>query len=90
MPFLLVRHNVEDFAEWRVAYEEHVRRLPVTVARGSRIFRSADNANEVMVLSEWRSLEEARRFARSDGLRQALQRAGVADQPEVYYLEEVG
>jgi len=35
------------------------------------------------------SLENARRFANAADLREAMQRAGVADQPHVYFLEEV-
>jgi hypothetical protein len=35
------------------------------------------------------SLENARRFANAADLREAMQRAGVADQPDVYFLEEV-
>jgi hypothetical protein len=34
-------------------------------------------------------LENAQRFAHADDLRGAMQRAGVADQPDVYFLEEV-
>jgi hypothetical protein len=30
-----------------------------------------------------------RRFAGSDDLRETMQRAGVADQPDIYFLEEV-
>ena len=42
-----------------------------------------------MIILEWDSLENARRFATSDHLREAMQRAGVADDPDVYFLEEV-
>ncbi len=51
--------------------------------------RNADYSNELVILLEWDSLENARRFANADDLREAMQRAGVADQPDVYFLEEV-
>jgi hypothetical protein len=38
---------------------------------------------------EWDSLENARRFADAEDLREAMQRAGVTDEPDVYFLEEV-
>jgi heme-degrading monooxygenase HmoA len=51
--------------------------------------RNADDPNELLILLEWDSLENARRFTDADDLREAMQRAGVADQPDVYFLEEV-
>jgi hypothetical protein len=34
-------------------------------------------------------LDNARQFANADELDEAMQRAGVADQPDVYVLEEI-
>ncbi len=34
-------------------------------------------------------LDNARTFAQSQDLREAMQRAGVADQPDIYFFEEV-
>jgi hypothetical protein len=34
-------------------------------------------------------MENAQQFGDSDSLREAMQRSGVADQPDVYFLEEV-
>ena len=43
-----------------------------------------------MILIEWEDLENARRFAQSEDLCETMQRAGVTDQPDIYFLEEVG
>jgi hypothetical protein len=40
-------------------------------------------------LFEWDDLDKARTFAQSEDLRQIMQRAGVADRPDLYFLEEV-
>lgn len=34
-------------------------------------------------------LDTGREFTRSDGLRDAMQRTGVTDHPDVYFLEKV-
>ena len=49
--------------------------------------RNAGDPSELVILLEWDSSENARRFA--EDLREAMQRAGVADRPDVYVLEEV-
>ena len=51
--------------------------------------RNAGDPNELVILLEWDSSENARRFADAEDLREAMQRAGVADRPDVYVLEEV-
>jgi len=42
-----------------------------------------------VILIEWEDLEHARRFAQSEDLRETMERAGVAEQPDIYFLEEV-
>ena len=42
-----------------------------------------------MILLEWDSSENARHFVNADATREAMQRAGVTDEPDVYFLEEV-
>jgi heme-degrading monooxygenase HmoA len=88
MPYLLVRHKVEDYARWRPIYDEHGATRKASGSAGGRVFRSADNPNEVVILLEWDDLEKARQFAQSEDLRQTMQRAGVVDQPDVYFLNE--
>jgi heme-degrading monooxygenase HmoA len=88
MPYLLVRHKVEDYARWRPIYDEHGATRKASGSAGGRVFRSADNPNEVVILLEWDDLEKARQFAQSEDLRQTMRRAGVVDQPDVYFLNE--
>ena len=45
--------------------------------------------NETVILLEWDDLENARQFAQSKDLRETMQRVGVADQPDIFFLEEV-
>jgi hypothetical protein len=42
-----------------------------------------------VILLEWDEMDKARQFAQSEELREAMERAGVADQPDVYFLNEV-
>jgi len=43
--------------------------------------------NEVMAFVATTQPEKAKAFAASDDLRQAMQKAGVSDKPDVYFLE---
>ncbi len=87
MPYLLVRHKVTDFAKWKPVFDEHGTTRQASGSKGGLLLRSADDPNEVVLLLEWDDLDRARQFAGSDDLRQAMQRAGVADQPDLYFLD---
>jgi hypothetical protein len=44
-------------------------------------------SDEVILLFSVEDLDKAKAFAASDDLRQAMQRAGMSDKPDVYFLQ---
>jgi heme-degrading monooxygenase HmoA len=88
MPHVLVRHKVKDYATWKGVYDEHGAMRRAAGCQGSVVFRNAANPNEVVVLLEWDKLEKAQQFTQSDELRATMEQAGVADMPDVYFLNE--
>lgn len=63
MPVMLIRHKVADYGAWKPLFDEHGTTRRANGSRGGRLFRSADDPNEVVVLLEWDDLERARFFA---------------------------
>ena len=89
MTYMLVRHKVENYENWKPVFEEHGSTRRESGSKGVRLFRNAEAPNETVILLEWDDLEKARRFAQSEDLRETMERAGVADEPDIYFLEEV-
>lgn len=89
MPYALVRHKVEDYERWKPVFDEDAANREAGGSKGGYLFRNADDPNELLILFEWDELENVRRFGQSDELRQKMQRAGVADRPDFYFLEEI-
>ena len=87
MPYILVQQSVEDYAKWKPVFDEQEDRQAAG-SKGGFIFRNADDPNQITVLLEWDTLDNARAFAGSDELKEAMQRAGVTGPPDVYFLEE--
>lgn len=87
MPFMTVRHEVQDYAAWKQAFDEHAPMRREMGSKGGYILRNADDPNELIVMMEVEDLDKARAFAASDELRQAMERAGVADQPDIYFMD---
>ena len=88
MPVFLIRHKVTDYATWKPVFDDHGTNRRANGSRGGRLFRNSADPNETLILLEWDDLARARLFAQSDDLREAMERAGVADEPDVWFLEE--
>ena len=89
MANLLIRHSVEDYAKWKPEYDANSDTREANGSKGARLFRNADDPNEIVALFEWDDLGTARRFTDSPELREAMERAGVIGRPDVYFLDEV-
>jgi quinol monooxygenase YgiN len=54
------------------------------------VFRSAGDPNEIVLVFEWDSVQNAQAFAQSADLRETMEKAGVVDMPTLLFLEEIG
>ena len=84
--YMLIRHKVRDFPEWKRGYDAH---LPKRVEAGlteEHLLRGAKEPNEVILLFEAQDLNRAKTFAESTDLRETMQKVGVVDKPDIYFL----
>ncbi|WP_458210033.1 hypothetical protein [Haladaptatus sp. NG-SE-30] len=88
MAYILIRHTVEEYDEWKPTFDDHAQTRESMGSRGGHLFRTTEDPNDLVILFEWDSLDNAREFAESDDLRETMQRAGVTDQPEIAYVEK--
>ncbi len=90
MPYLMFHAKVEDYAKWRAVFDGNTQMRKDFRSKGGYILQSADDANELVVFLEWDSLDDARAFAQSDALREAIQKSGVAGPATMLFLNEIG
>ncbi|OGF53104.1 MAG: cyclase [Candidatus Fraserbacteria bacterium RBG_16_55_9] len=89
MPYVLVRHKVTNYASWKTVFDQDGATRQANGSQGGRLFRNAQDPNEVVILLEWSDLEKARQFTQSQDLRETMRKAGVLDIPDIYFLEEL-
>jgi len=87
MTTMFVRHQVTDFARWRQAYDDFNPTRESMGVTGHAVYRSASNPNDVTVTHEFASSAAANRFAASQELRSAMQAAGVASEPTIWFAD---
>ena len=88
MACLLVQHSVNDYVEWKKGFDEAADFRTDSGVRSSLALQEADDPNMVTVLLEWDSLNQAREFADSPRLKDAMGRSGVQGVPCFYFLNE--
>ncbi len=86
MPYLLVRHKVADFSTWKAAYDSHSQARQKAGLQEEHLLRNIDDPNVVILLFEADDIQKAQEFANSSDLREAMQKAGVIDKPDIYFL----
>jgi hypothetical protein len=88
--FMLVRHKVKDYATWKPVYDGHQPTRKAAGVSARQVFRSADDPNNVFVLFEVEDVGRAKAFGASTDLRETMMRAGVTEQPDIYFLSDAG
>ena len=89
MAHLLIRHKVQDFTKWKNGFDSAVEYRKGGGEKSFHIFQTADDPDNVVILFEWDSLDNTRNFLGSEDLQKAMKEAGVAEKPDIYFLEEV-
>ena len=80
---VIVRHPVSDYDAWHVVYEEVGALRAQHGCTADRVLRLPTDANDVLVIHEFPTVENAQAFADDPALSSAMQRAGVAGAPRI-------
>ena len=86
--FLLVRHKVRDFLEWKRGYDAHLPKRAEAGLTEKHLLQDANDPNQVVLLLEAKDLSRAKAFAESADLRETMQKVGVLDKPDIYFLND--
>ena len=86
--YLLVRHKVNDFPKWKRGYDDHITKRSEAGLTEKHLLRSVLDKNEVVLLFEAKDLDRAKAFVDSAELRETMQKLGVLDKPDIYFLND--
>jgi hypothetical protein len=82
---LTVHFKVKDYAAWRTGYNTREKgRLSAGITNG-RVFRSADDANDIVILQDVADVSKARTWLTSDDTKAAMQASGVIGSPSIRF-----
>ena len=82
---LTVHFKVKDYNTWRTAYDGRENaRVSAGITNG-RVFRSANDPNELVVLQDVADVLKARSWLASDDTKAAMQKRGVIGSPSLRF-----
>jgi len=79
LPYVIVRNRVESFVAWKRGWDAGAATRKDAGIQSEQLFRNPGLPDEVVLLVEFPSLEQAREFAASAELREVLQDSTIQD-----------
>ena len=86
MAWTHIRHRVEDYPKWKEVFDSTAEYKRSHGWKGYRIY-AIEGDNNVLVMEEFETEDQAREFLGSDYLKDVMSSAGVSDQPVIGVVE---
>lgn len=74
---LTIHHKVKDYPAWRKGYDEHEKSRASAGVTNGKVFRSAEDPNDVLVVMDVADAAKARIWLGGNDLKASMEKAGV-------------
>ena len=82
---MAVHFKVKDFNAWRTSYNGHEKDRTSAGITNGKVFRSADDANDVVILADVADVSKARTWLGSNEMKSVLEKSGVIGSPSIRF-----
>ena len=83
-----IRHHVKDYDAWREVYDGFADVQKANGVTEESVHRAKDDGNDLLVIHRFASVDDAQAFFALAELREAMQRGGVEDEPQIQIYED--
>jgi hypothetical protein len=80
---LTIHFKVKDFSAWRTSYQATDKGRASAGITNGKVFRNADDPNEVVVLQDVADVAKARTWLDSQDMKTASEKSGVIGSPSI-------
>jgi heme-degrading monooxygenase HmoA len=94
MTFVLLHYKIRNYMEWKDAFDKTFSDMQTAGCKSFSLYRSTESLGasdpaELTLITEWRSLDDARKFNDSPERGKFRSESGVLGEPRVSYLHKV-
>lgn len=86
---ILLKHTVENYDAWKPGFDANDSTRRENGQVGYELFRVSDDPNEIVMMMEWDTAENAQRFLEESDVRERMAELGVVGEPEIYFLDSI-
>ena len=87
MAWTHIRHRVEDYRKWKEGFDSTAEYKRSHGWNGYRLYAIEGDNNNVLVMEEFETEDQAREFLGSEYLREVMSSAGVSDEPVIWVVD---
>lgn len=88
MTHVLIRHRVDSFDDWKAVFENFADVRKSSGELSYQVLRKDEDSENLYLLFEWDTTDNAREFLESSRLKETMEKAGVTEAPEIHFLNE--
>jgi hypothetical protein len=85
---LFARHRVQDYTKWRAVYDSVAPMQKQGGVTAEHVYQTEGDPSDVTVVHNFASADQAKAFAESTELREAMATAGVMGVPTIWITSE--
>jgi CRISPR/Cas system CSM-associated protein Csm5 (group 7 of RAMP superfamily) len=82
---MTVRFKVKDYNAWRASYNAHEKDRSSAGITNGKVFRSADDPNDVLILQDVSDTSKARTWLGSSEMKIVMEKSGVIGAPSIRF-----
>ena len=87
MVYIIAKLKLESFDKWKPVFNERSSVRRESGSKEARLFRNSNDPNEAMILFKWDNMENAKKYLKSEALKETLKKVGATF--TITYLDEV-
>ena len=82
---VMIHLKVKDYATWRTSYNGHEKDRASAGITNGKVFRSAENPNDLVILQDVADVSKARTWLGSNEMKSVMEKSGVVGSPSVRF-----
>jgi quinol monooxygenase YgiN len=87
MARMILIQKVSDYNQWRSVFDSMNAVRNDYGSTGAKVYRADNEPNEILVISDWKSIDQAKKFSQSPELKDARYRAGTNGDAKFYFVD---
>jgi len=82
---LTVHFKVKDFDAWRTSYNGREKDRTSAGITNGKVFRSADDSNDVLILADVADVSKVRTWLGSNAMKSVMEKSGIIGSPSIRF-----